>query len=55
MQMFAVPPAGRLRARYLLVQFLTHYGTEEVCVINQLRVSGVSVSWGGVNQLRVSG
>jgi hypothetical protein len=37
-QTFLSPAAGRLRVRYLLVQFLTHYGTEEVCALNQFKV-----------------
>ncbi|MEW5299560.1 MAG: hypothetical protein WDW36_002563 [Sanguina aurantia] len=38
----AHPP--RHRVRYLLLQFLTHYGSEEVCAINNVRVLGVTAA-----------
>ena len=37
-QSFQSLAPNRLRVRYLLVQFLTHYGTEEVCALNQFKV-----------------
>ena len=37
-QSFQSLTANRLRVRYLLVQFLTHYGNEEVCALNQFKV-----------------
>ncbi|GAX74663.1 hypothetical protein CEUSTIGMA_g2111.t1 [Chlamydomonas eustigma] len=39
-----VMSSPRQRVRYLLVQFLTHYGNEEVCALNQLKVLGVSAA-----------
>jgi Sad1 / UNC-like C-terminal len=41
-QSFALDAAAALWVKYLLIRFLTHYGNEPVCAINDLRVFGKS-------------
>eukprot|EP00955_Chlamydomonas_euryale_P053396 355489-Chlamydomonas_euryale.AAC.22 len=41
-QRFPLPEPERVR--YLLVQFDSHYGNEDVCALNQLRVMGVTAA-----------